>query len=294
MARTASGASCGERCDAREEREALGFHPRGKEVVAALVDVGERRLANACGTPLHGRRTGVQCIGEQEGGRRRVGEAGWAGPCSHGTGGEPAEGAAQEAEGGEGQGLELSFREERKLETGRKVHLAAELGLDPKQVAVWFQNRRARHKSKLMEEEFSKLKHAHDAAILHKCHLENELLRLKERLGATEEEVRRLRSAAGSHGASGNGGDAADAVGACDGSPSSSFSTGTCQQHPGFSGAGQLGPDDELMMCVPEYGLHISFIGGCGSRKIFKHVLLENCFLVGQWSGNLWDFIFHG
>jgi homeobox-leucine zipper protein len=73
------------------------------------------------------------------------------------------------------EALELSFREERKLETGRKVHLAAELGLDPKQVAVWFQNRRARHKSKLLEEEFGKLKQAHDAAILHKCHLENEV-----------------------------------------------------------------------------------------------------------------------
>nr|AYN72559.1 homeodomain leucine zipper protein class 1 [Eremopyrum triticeum]AYN72561.1 homeodomain leucine zipper protein class 1 [Eremopyrum triticeum] len=152
------------------------------------------------------------------------------------------------------EGLELSFREERKLETGRKVHLAAELGLDPKQVAVWFQNRRARHKSKLLEEEFAKLKHAHDAAILHKCHLENEVLRLKERLGATEEEVRRLRSAAGCHGASGDGGDAAGAVGVCGGSPSSSFSTGTCQQHPGFSGADVLGPDDDLMMYVPEYG----------------------------------------
>nr|BAO96118.1 homeodomain leucine zipper protein class 1 [Hordeum pusillum] len=152
------------------------------------------------------------------------------------------------------EGLELSFREERKLETGRKVHLAAELGLDPKQVAVWFQNRRARHKSKLLEEEFAKLKHAHDAAILHKCHLENEVLRLKERLGATEEEVRRLRSGSGSQAASGDGGDAAGAVGLCGGSPSSSFSTGTCQQHPGFSGADVLGPDDDLMMCVPEYG----------------------------------------
>ncbi|KQK15524.1 homeobox-leucine zipper protein HOX14 [Brachypodium distachyon] len=148
--------------------------------------------------------------------------------------------------------LELSFREERKLETGRKVHLAAELGLDPKQVAVWFQNRRARHKSKLLEEEFAKLKHAHDAAILHKCHLENEVLRLKERLGVIEEEVTRLRSAGSCHATSGDGA-------GHHGSPSSSFSTGTChhQQQPGFTGGADvmLGNDD-LMMYVPdaEYG----------------------------------------
>nr|AYN72451.1 homeodomain leucine zipper protein class 1 [Triticum timopheevii]AYN72455.1 homeodomain leucine zipper protein class 1 [Triticum timopheevii] len=146
--------------------------------------------------------------------------------------------------------LELSFREERKLETGRKVYLAAELGLDPKQVAVWFQNRRARHKSKTLEQEFARLKHAHDAAILHKCHLENEVLRLKEKLRATAEEVQRLRSAAG---ILANGGDSAGAVSVCGGSPGSSFSTGTCQQHPGFSGADVLGRDDDLMMCVPEW-----------------------------------------
>ncbi|KAG2646440.1 homeobox-leucine zipper protein HOX14-like [Panicum virgatum] len=145
--------------------------------------------------------------------------------------------------------LELSFREERKLETGRKVHLAAELGLDPKQVAVWFQNRRARHKSKLLEEEFAKLKQAHDAAILHKCHLENEVMRLKERLEVTEEELARVRSAAGSHAVSGDGGDAMGRV-VCSGSPSSSFSTGTCQQ-PCVGGGDHLGDDD--LLYVPDY-----------------------------------------
>ncbi|XP_062188050.1 homeobox-leucine zipper protein HOX14-like [Phragmites australis] len=145
--------------------------------------------------------------------------------------------------------LELSFREERKLETGRKVHLAAELGLDPKQVAVWFQNRRARHKSKLLEEEFAKLKQAHDAAILHKCHLENEVLRLKERLVVTEDELTRLRSATGSHAVSGDGRDAMGRV-VCSGSPSSSFSTGTCQQ-PGVGGGDHLGDDD--LLYVPDY-----------------------------------------
>ena len=34
--------------------------------------------------------------------------------------------------------LELSFRKEHKLEMPHKVQLATELGLDAKQVAVWF------------------------------------------------------------------------------------------------------------------------------------------------------------
>ncbi|CAN6290334.1 unnamed protein product [Urochloa humidicola] len=123
--------------------------------------------------------------------------------------------------------LELSFRKERKLETPRKVQLAAELGLDAKQVAVWFQNRRARHKSKLMEEEFSKLRAAHDAAVLQNCHLETELLRTKERLAESEEEKRKLIAAA-----------AAGGAGAGSSSPSSSsFSTVT--HHPAALVGGQ-------------------------------------------------------
>ncbi|GJN08770.1 hypothetical protein PR202_ga26725 [Eleusine coracana subsp. coracana] len=127
--------------------------------------------------------------------------------------------------------LEMSFRRERKLETPRKVQLAAELGLDAKQVAVWFQNRRARHKSKLMEEEFAKLRAAHDAVVLQNCHLETELLKLKDRLAEAEEEKKKLIAAAATGGAGSS-------------SPSSSsFSTVTCNQPAPL--VGQFGVEEE-------------------------------------------------
>lgn len=71
--------------------------------------------------------------------------------------------------------LEQSFGHEHKLESERKDKLASELGLDPRQVAVWFQNRRARWKSKKLEEEYAKLKNEHETNIVDKCRLENEV-----------------------------------------------------------------------------------------------------------------------
>lgn len=88
--------------------------------------------------------------------------------------------------------LELNFGNEHKLESERKDRLASELGLDPRQVAVWFQNRRARWKSKKLEEEYSKLKAEHEATIVHKCRLETEVLKLKEQLSEAEKENQRL------------------------------------------------------------------------------------------------------
>lgn len=71
--------------------------------------------------------------------------------------------------------LEQNFGNEHKLESERKDRLAMELGLDPRQVAVWFQNRRARWKNKKLEEEYSNLKKSHEANLLEKCRLESEV-----------------------------------------------------------------------------------------------------------------------
>ncbi|KAK6918191.1 Homeobox domain [Dillenia turbinata] len=58
--------------------------------------------------------------------------------------------------------LETMFQVETKLEPRKKLQLARELGLQPRQVAIWFQNKRARWKSKQTEKEYNVLKASYD------------------------------------------------------------------------------------------------------------------------------------
>ncbi|CAA2969163.1 homeobox-leucine zipper HAT5 [Olea europaea subsp. europaea] len=91
------------------------------------------------------------------------------------------------------QFLEKSFEVENKLEPERKIQLAKEIGLQPRQVAIWYQNRRARYKTKQLEKDYNslketydKLKADHDSLFKENEELRNEVHSLKEKLQERE------------------------------------------------------------------------------------------------------------
>ncbi|KAK4785291.1 hypothetical protein SAY86_001980 [Trapa natans] len=88
------------------------------------------------------------------------------------------------------QSLERSFEVDNRLEPKRKAKLAKELGLEPRQVAIWFQNRRARYRSKQIEKDYDSLKASYDALKSNRDSILEEKDKLKHEMlgdGCTEE-----------------------------------------------------------------------------------------------------------
>ncbi|KAJ1378441.1 Leucine zipper, homeobox-associated [Sesbania bispinosa] len=91
--------------------------------------------------------------------------------------------------------LEKSFEEENKLEPERKTKIAKDLGLQPRQVAIWFQNRRARWKTKQLEKDYESLhasyenlKSNYDNLLKEKENLKAEVASLTEKVLAREKQ----------------------------------------------------------------------------------------------------------
>lgn len=58
--------------------------------------------------------------------------------------------------------LEIMFESESRPESKTKQQLAVELGLQPSQVSIWFQNKRSRSRSKQIEQDYCLLKSRYD------------------------------------------------------------------------------------------------------------------------------------
>ncbi|CAH2055346.1 unnamed protein product [Thlaspi arvense] len=84
--------------------------------------------------------------------------------------------------------LEKSFELGNKLEPERKIQLAKALGMQPRQIAIWFQNRRARWKTRQLErdydslkKQFESLKSDNDSLLTHNKKLLAQVMALKNK-----------------------------------------------------------------------------------------------------------------
>lgn len=83
--------------------------------------------------------------------------------------------------------LERSFSSDNKLEPDRKLLLAKQLGIPARQVAIWYQNKRARWKTQNLELGYNAIQVQLETALAEKRKLEKDVERLKGELNRAHE-----------------------------------------------------------------------------------------------------------
>ncbi|XP_009339311.1 homeobox-leucine zipper protein ATHB-52-like [Pyrus x bretschneideri] len=85
--------------------------------------------------------------------------------------------------------LEISFASNNKLEPERKLLLAKQLAIPPRQVAIWYQNKRARWKTQSLEFDYSAIQAKLESTLAEKMRLEKDVERLRGELKKAHEIV---------------------------------------------------------------------------------------------------------
>ncbi|KAF3665251.1 hypothetical protein P3S67_016792 [Capsicum chacoense] len=92
--------------------------------------------------------------------------------------------------------LEASFDSTKKLELEKKLQLSKELGVPPRQISIWYQNRRARWKNQNLENDYNALQLKLENALSEKMQLEKETEFLRGELQRANEMLIAINSGA--------------------------------------------------------------------------------------------------
>ncbi|KAK7313090.1 hypothetical protein VNO77_37487 [Canavalia gladiata] len=95
--------------------------------------------------------------------------------------------------------LETCFASNKKLEPEQKFQLANQLGVPPRKVAIWYQNKRARWKTQSLEVDHGVLQAKLENVVAEKKQLEKDVERLKAELKKAQEMMLIRNSKGGDH-----------------------------------------------------------------------------------------------
>nr|GEW40282.1 homeobox-leucine zipper protein ATHB-52-like [Tanacetum cinerariifolium] len=87
--------------------------------------------------------------------------------------------------------LESSFDSSKKLEPEMKHQLSRQLGLPPRQIAIWYQNKRARWKNQSLEHDYNMLQLQLEATLYETRQLQKEVDKLRAELDKVKSEQAR-------------------------------------------------------------------------------------------------------
>ncbi|KAJ6293011.1 hypothetical protein OIU77_008977 [Salix suchowensis] len=85
--------------------------------------------------------------------------------------------------------LERTFTSNRKLEPELKAQLANQLGVPPRQISIWYQNKRARWKTQNLELDYNTLHLKLENVLADRRRLEREVAQLQEELRRAQQMV---------------------------------------------------------------------------------------------------------